>query len=40
MKYLAIFLNFLTELDPLFKWVVANAELLTEYIAPIIAMFI
>lgn len=25
-------------LDPIFKWAVANAELLTEYINPIIAL--
>lgn len=38
MKYLAIFLNFLTELDPFFKWATVNSELLIEYINPIIAI--
>ena len=38
MKYLAIFLNFLTELDHFFKWVTVNSELLIEYINPIIAI--
>lgn len=38
MKYLAIFLNFLTELGSFFKWVTVNSELLIEYINPIIAI--
>lgn len=38
MKYLAIFLNFLTELNPFFKWAAVNSELLIEYINPIIAI--
>lgn len=38
MKYLAIFLNFLSELDPFLKWFTVNSELLIEYINPIIAI--
>lgn len=38
MKYLAIFLNFVESLDPFFKWVTVNSELLIEYINPIIAI--